>query len=324
MENSNSDNKSYNFGFEIGGTNIKVSYLSTEHKMPQIIDDSNKTNSLLTTSTFHTTDDPIQTISTITTWITTTQKIQASQINKIGICMFGPLDLKTGKVLNTPKKGWKQFPIVSTLSEQLKIQPSQITIEVDVNCCANLEYKSGGYTDNNNNKINSLAYITIGTGVGVGVIAEGNLIHGLQHPEGGHIRVKKLQNDNFEGVCSLHKDCVEGLVSNVAIKNRKGLDSVHEVKNVSENDDVWDTVGYYLAQQCIAILYLLSSQKIIIGGGLINNNGFLNAIRKHFVVLNGGYIDNAILKEDTVSEYIVRSAFKNDTGVLAALNLVVD
>ena len=113
--------------------------------------------------------------------------------------------------------------------------------------------------------MSSLAYITIGTGVGVGVVVNHSLVHGLQHPEGGHIRVSKNPKDPFEGSCPIHKDCLEGLICNGAIKLRKNLSSVFECENIPDEDEIWDFIANYIAQLCVNLLYLISVQKIIIG-----------------------------------------------------------
>ena len=110
-----------------------------------------------------------------------------------------------------------------------------------------------------------MAYITIGTGVGVGLVVNHNLIHGLQHPEGGHIRICKDSKDKFEGSCPLHKDCLEGMICNGALKLRKNLENVFDCENIEDNDEIWEFISNYIAQLCLNLLYLTSLEKIIIG-----------------------------------------------------------
>jgi len=234
--------------------------------------------------------------------------------------MFGPLNISRksvgyGTVLNTPKLAWKNFNIAQALSEKLNITKSQILIETDVNCAASLEYIAG------NHHVDSLAYITIGTGVGAGIIINGSLVHGLLHPEGGHIRILKHFEDHFKGNCPYHADCLEGLVTNGAIKERKGLHSVDDVANIPEEDELWDLIAYYIAQGCLNILYIISIEKIIIGGGIINNKTLLGKIQKHFISLNNKYIDHPLLEESNIHNYIVRTGFKNFSGILSAFTL---
>ena len=119
----------------------------------------------------------------------------------------------------------------------------------------------------------NLAYITIGTGCGVGIVINGNLVSGLQHPEGGHIKVSKISSDKFEGNCPIHKDCLEGLITNGALMKRKNLDSVLDCEKIHEDDEVWEFLGNYLAQLCLNLLYIVSVEKILIGKNDFNNEG---------------------------------------------------
>jgi len=304
--------KSVNIAIEIGGTNCKVAIVNNDQDLNHIIANI----SSLITQEFKTTSEPEIFIHGICNWIIEENNIKSHLINKIGISMFGPLNLKTGEVLNTPKPGWKNFNVIESVCSNLKVDKSIILIETDVNCAAELEYKVGGHG------VHSLAYITIGTGVGVGLIVVGNLIHGLQHPEGGHITVRRHDEDNFNGICSIHGDCLEGLVTNLAIKARKNLKSVEDCTSIEDNDSIWDILGYYIAQQCLSLLYIVSLEKIIIGGGIINRELLMDSIRKHFINLNNDYIDNLILKKDTIDKYIIRTGFKNNSGILSAFALI--
>lgn len=158
--------------------------------------------------------------------------------------------------------------------------------------------------------------------MGVGVVAEGRIVHGLQHPEGGHVRVSKLKGDKFKGVCPIHGDCLEGLVTNNAIKEQKGLSTVEECENISDSDEIWDRIGYYIAQNCVNLLYIISAEKIIIGGGIINRPPLIKAIHSHFIKLNNNYIDHDTLREDKIANYIVRTGFKHFAGVISAFSLL--
>jgi fructokinase len=157
--------------------------------------------------------------------------------------------------------------------------------------------------------------------VGVGIVCDGKVIHGLQHPEGGHIRVSKHENDNFKGICPIHQNCLEGYITNNAIKERKNLNSVELCTEVLDSDEIWDYISYYIAQQCLNLLYLLSIEKIIIGGGVINREILLGKVRENFIKLNNNYIDNPILKEEKIHEYIDRTGFKNYSGIISAFSL---
>jgi fructokinase len=111
------------------------------------------------------------------------------------------------------------------------------------------------------------------------------------------------------------------LITNVAIKERKGLTSVDETVGLKDDDEVWDIIGYYIAQLCLSLLYLCSIHKIVIGGGVMNREILIEKIHSNFIKLNNNYIDLDTLKEGNLKNYIVRTEFKNDAGILSALAL---
>ena len=158
--------------------------------------------------------------------------------------------------------------------------------DTDVNLVALFEYAHGSHE----NVKESMAYITVGTGIGLGLIVNGKMVHGLVHPEGGHIRVPILKDDeNFEGVCSFHKNCLEGLCTNVSIAKRLNK-QVDDLPNESDENEVWDKVGYYLGICCANLTLTLSIEKIVIGGGVMNRTILYEKIRKHFHDCLKGYI----------------------------------
>lgn len=319
----------YTIGLEIGGTNIKVIIINSTYLTNSNLNKINLTNEDYSKIFyFKTSDNPNETIEKIMNKIV--EEIKYSNlIQNIGISSFGPLGISKNKenygyILNTPKIGWSLFDIVGLISKSLNINKNIIKIETDVNSAALLEFKFGNHFNiNENSRIQSLAYITIGTGCGIGIIADGRLIHGLLHPEGGHIRVKKHKFDNFDGVCIYHQDCAEGLITNVSIKERKSLKTVDEVEGLDDNDEIWDFFSYYVAQICLNLVYLVSVEKIIIGGGIINRESLLSKIRKYFITLNNNYINMPQLSEN-IDDYIVRTDFKNNSGILSSLSLALD
>jgi len=116
----------------------------------------------------------------------------------------------------------------------------------------------------------SLCYITVGTGIGIGLVINGKCVHGMMHPEGGHARVPLLESDKFEGVCPFHKNCLEGLCTNVAIQKRLGLASVEDVAKLGDDHEIWNTLAYYLGTFCANLYLAVSVERIIIGGGVMN------------------------------------------------------
>lgn len=321
---------SYNMAFEIGGTNTVVS-ISKKSNLKNIINDFNlneNTESITETKLFKfkTGNDPEKLFKEIHEKIDSNIDLTKSSINKVGISCFGPLGLNKNKsdygfILNTPKKGWIKTNILEYVSYHFKVSKNDIVIETDVNAAALLEIKN---EIEKKSTISNLAYITIGTGCGIGLVVDKNLVHGMLHPEGGHIRVNRHKLDNFKGVCIYHNDCAEGLITNVSIAERLNLVDVDDVSKLKDNDEIWEIIAFYIAQVCINLTYLVSVEKIIIGGGIINRNGLIEKVRKHMFTLNNNYIDVSQLSEEGLNSYIIRSEFFNNCGILSAYSLIVD
>lgn len=220
----------------------------------------------------------------------------------------------------TPKEAWTHFPLLTTLLTGIKNLKEEATVgfDTDVNAVAEFEFLQGGHEDVKEN----LAYITVGTGIGLGLVVNGKTVHGLVHPEGGHVRIPILkEHADFEGVCPYHKNCLEGFCTNVSIAKQLGLKSVDELPNIGADHEVWDRVGYYLGTCCANLTLTLSVEKIVIGGGVMNQEVLYDKIRKHFHEAIAGYIDHPKLKEDQLKNYIVRSKYEKDLGILAAATI---
>ncbi|CAK59806.1 unnamed protein product (macronuclear) [Paramecium tetraurelia] len=278
---------------EIGGTFIQVGIgTKTDNKW-----------TLNNKKTFDT-RDPEDTLLDLVTYL------QQFEFDSIQIASFGPLclnkdDPQFGSITSTPKLKWQNFPIATRLSQALK---KPFAIDTDVNACAMAEFMLG-----NHNVRQSLAYITIGTGVGVGIIVNGQCVHGMLHPEGGHILVAKQQEDkDFKGVCAFHGDCLEGLCTNVAIAKRLNC-PITELPNISDDHPIWELVGFYLAEACQNILYLLSIEKIVLGGGVMNRKLLYPIIDKHLRRLVNKYVE-------IPENYIVEPQVE-DVGLIGALLL---
>jgi fructokinase len=146
----------------------------------------------------------------------------------------------------------------------------KVAFDTDVNIVAAFEYYHGDH-----NVHESLAYVTIGTGIGVGLVINGKMVHGLVHPEGGHIRVPLLKEDeDYEGVCIFHKNCLEGLCTNVSIAKRLNK-TIDDLKDVEDNNSVWDKIGYYIGLCCANLSLTLSVEKIVLGGGVMERKVLL-------------------------------------------------
>lgn len=208
------------------------------------------------------------------------------KIEALGIASFGPLELRTsstkyGHIMTSPKLDWRDADFLGTLKKEFNIPMFWTT---DVNGSAYGEFVMSRLSNEN---INSLVYYTIGTGVGAGIIYNGNFIGDIGHPEMGHVPVKRRPEDaNFKGTCPYHSDCLEGLVSGPTFEARLGMRG----ENVSKTHPVWKTMANYVAQALVQTTLTIRPGKIVIGGGVINDS-FIQLIRDEFKIILNGYVD---------------------------------
>ncbi|KRX06621.1 Bulb-type lectin domain [Pseudocohnilembus persalinus] len=229
--------------------------------------------------------------------------IQKFEFQSLGIASFGPLCLNKndpdyGNITKTPKVGWQNYPLVKKIAEKLKINPQKIGFDTDVNACGLAEARLGNHLNVRNN----LIYITIGTGVGVGIIMNGEPVHGLMHPEGGHMLIPKHKKDeNYEGSCIFHKNCLEGMVNNLSIAKRKGFKDVMEVGNLKDDDEIWDIIAYYLSVFCANLAYVCSPEVIVLGGGIMKRKILYEKIANKLEDIFNGY---PVLYKKSVEDFI--------------------
>ena len=198
----------------------------------------------------------------------------------LGIGSFGPLDLDAGTIASTPKPGWRGAEVKRRLSEAVR---TPTAFDTDVNGAALAEMRWGSGRD-----MQDFAYVTVGTGVGVGLIVNGKPTRGFAHCELGHIRVARLAGDTFAGSCPYHGDCVEGLAAGPSLKGRVG----DRVSELSEEDPLWHSVAWALAQLCHAIVCAAAPRAIAIGGGVIEKQPhLLPRIEQMLIDSLNGYID---------------------------------
>ena len=148
----------------------------------------------------------------------------------------------------------------------------RVFFDTDVNVPAMFEFTQARARNDEGVK-ESLCYVTVGTGIGIGLIINGKCVHGMMHPEGGHVRIpinslEQSSYGGFAGVCPFHGNCLEGLCTNVAIKERLGLNNVNELAYLADDNPVWDLVGGYLGNFCANLFLTVSVERIIIGGGV--------------------------------------------------------
>lgn len=232
----------------------------------------------------------------------------------IGIGSFGPIDQNPnsatwGHITSTPKPGWAHTDVGPEIRRRLAVP---VAFDTDVNAAAFGEHRWGSARG-----LDTFCYVTIGTGIGGGGMAGGRLLHGLVHPEFGHMRVPHdRQRDPFEGVCPFHGDCWEGLASGRALEARWG-EPAHELP---DDDEIWALEGHYLALGLVSVICVLSPERILLGGGVMNRRTLLPHVRREVNELLNGYIESAAVG-DGIAGYVVRPALSPRSGVLGALAL---
>jgi fructokinase len=224
----------------------------------------------------------------------------------IGIGSFGPIDQKPGSVTwghitSTPKPGWANTDVGGEIGRRLSVQ---VTFDTDVNAAALGEHRWGAAQG-----LDTFCYITIGTGIGGGGMAGGRLLHGLAHPEFGHMRIPHNRGrDPFEGVCPYHGDCWEGLASGRAIEARWGRPAAE----LDGDDAVWMLQAHYLALGLVSVICVLSPERMLLGGGVMRRPSLLPLVHREVEGLMNGYQETAT---------IMLPALAPRSGVLGAIAL---
>lgn len=237
------------------------------------------------------------------------------QIEALGIGCFGPVDLNRssatyGFITSTPKPGWKNTDAVGRFQKALSVP---VGFDTDVNGAILGEVMLGAAKGCEN-----AIYITVGTGIGVGVYVNGGLLHGLVHPEGGHILLAKHPKDTYSGKCPYHGCCFEGLASGPAIEERWGK----KAEMLADEMNVWELESYYIAQAITNYILTYSPQKIILWGGVMHQNQLFEQIRAKVPELLSGYIQHPAVTEK-IADYIVSPALGDNPGILGAIQLGV-
>jgi fructokinase len=233
----------------------------------------------------------------------------------IGIAAFGPVDLDTGspawgRILATPKPGWSNFSMVAPLQRF----GCPIVIDTDVNAAALAEARLGAGAG-----LGSLAYVTVGTGIGGGVVVADRTLKGLLHPEMGHIRIERDPRDvGFAGVCPFHADCLEGLASGPAVMARWHA----RAENLPQSHPGREILGGYLGQLAATIALMLSCERIVFGGGVVSGGGLLPFIRQEASRRLGGYLPIEA-RAGGFDRYIVAPGLGDSAGTIGALLLAM-
>ena len=230
-------------------------------------------------------------------------------VKAIGIGSFGPVDVNResptyGFITSTPKPGWKDYPFVQTIQDAFAVP---VGFNTDVNAAALGEATLGAAKG-----LDSCLYITVGTGIGAGALVQGQLLQGLSHPEMGHILVRRHAEDDYQGKCPYHSDCLEGLAAGPAIEARWGAKGVDLV----DRNEVWEMEGYYLAQALMQYVLILSPKKIILGGGVMHQQQVFDSIYNYLKELLNDYVTLPELEN-----YIVSPGLGDNAGITGSLLL---
>lgn len=236
------------------------------------------------------------------------------QIEAFGIASFGPVELKPsakhyGYITTTPKSGWQYTDLVGPIQKRFGLP---VGFDTDVNAAALGEHQWGAARG-----LDTFVYFTIGTGIGGGAMVNGKMLHGMLHPEMGHMMLPRdAKTDPFEGVCPFHGDCLEGLASGPAIEKRWKLRG----ETIPLDHPAWALEAHYLALAAINTISILSPQRVILGGGVMSQHHLFPLIRSEVRRLLKEYLQVPEILA-SIDEYIVPPGLADRAGVLGAIAL---
>ena len=237
-----------------------------------------------------------------------------SPLDAIGIASFGPVDPDPasetwGYITSTPKPHWANTEFATRLQRELGVP---VGFDTDVNGAALGEYRWGAAQG-----LSNFIYLTIGTGIGGGAMVNGQLLHGLIHPEMGHILLPPRPDDPTPGgFCPFHGHCLEGMANGPAIEKRWG----QRAETLSPEHAAWDLEAHYLASGLAGLICTLSPQRIIMGGGVMDQAHLFPLVRQKTQALLNGYVQAPAILEK-IDGYIVPPGLGNRAGILGAIAL---
>lgn len=252
------------------------------------------------------TTQPEETIGAMVEWF------RQREIEALGIGCFGPIDLRRGSktygyITTTPKPGWAWCNMVGAFEQALGIP---VGFDTDVNASV-----LGEVTYGQARGLDTVLYITVGTGIGLGIYINGMLHHGILHPEGGHVLLSIHPEDHWKCRCPYHPNCLEGLACGPAIEERWGKSAAQ----LADRPEVWEMEANYLAQALVDYICILSPQKIILGGGVMKQRQLFPLIRSEVARLMNDYLAAEELHH--LDTYIVSESLNGDQGILGCLEL---
>jgi fructokinase len=271
---------------------------------------------------FPTGDNPARLLADVVTWFSQQQE-RHGKLAAIGVASFGPVDLDEqsathGFITTTPKPGWRNFDLLGPLRRAFPGVP--LAFDTDVNGAALGESRWGAAQG-----LEDFLYITVGTGIGGGGMARGRLLHGLVHPEMGHMGLPQIEGDDFAGVCPFHGRCWEGLCSGPAIARRAG----QPAETLPPDHPAWAITIRIMAHALVNLTCVLSPRRIILGGsvrkaGLLGEEAFFHRLRSDYRQILNGYIASPALEADGIDSFIVPPRLGDDAGICGAMALAHD
>lgn len=236
-----------------------------------------------------------------------------SPLAAVGVACFGPIDLDPasetfGHITLSPKHRWNQADVVGPVARALGVP---VALDTDVNGAAFGEHRWGAARG-----LDTFVYLTVGTGIGGGALVHGRLLHGMLHPEMGHLLVERRADDDFAGTCPFHRTCLEGLAGGPAIEQRWG----RKAETLPEDHPAWELEAHYLALGVVNLVCTLSPERVILGGGVMSQRQLFPSIRRKVRELLNGYLQTPAVLTDN-DEFIVPPGLGNRAGVLGAIAL---
>lgn len=237
---------------------------------------------------------------------------KGKDIKALGVAAFGPVDVNKesdtyGHILETPKLPWRNYDLLGSIQKEINV-PIGLDTDVNGSCLGEMTFGCAKGLD-------SVIYITIGTGVGAGIGVNGKLLHGMLHPEAGHIMLQQHPKDEYKGRCPYHGTCFEGLAAGPAIEERWDKKAIE----LGDVEEVWELEAHYIAEALMNYILILSPQKIILGGGVSHQKQIFPLVRKKVKELLNGYINTKEIKD--IDNYIVPASLNDDQGIMGCIQL---
>lgn len=295
---------------ELGGTTIRAAIAE------------NNVENIVTRKTFDTGTVPADTMALIVAWLKA--EFDKEPFVALGIASFGPIDPRVGsatfgQITSTPKVAWRNFDVYKSLD----VFGVPCSFDTDVNAPAMYEYMHANeHAKSAADAISSCAYITVGTGIGIGLVVNDKCVHGMLHPEGGHIPYPGRDDDEFGGLDGwLIPQGIEANASATALQKRAGIPTVAGLADLPDDHPVFKHCAHYLAGACVNLVLLASPEKIVIGGGVLNRKCLYPMIRSEVQRMLNGYIQTEQLTTSAIDKYICPAVHEGDAGIIGALAL---